>query len=162
LFFQKKSISLPEILSLMVACIDDIKTKIETVKNKTDSSIIDEVAIDAYLDKILAVRQIADNMASDVDNLVEDLYEFFSRDTSPELFVELRPYMETLNAAATRFYNYMKESEYSAGAKASLEEFRLSIGGLEEIIHDLVLFRITLPNCPRLQELAKRINEMHA
>ena len=146
----------------MIECIEDIKTKIETVKSKADNSMIDEVAINQYLDAVLAIQKKIDGIVIDIDALVEDLYEFFHKNTSSEIFLELKPNLDALYKTASKCYVSARKSKYYAGAKTSIKEFRLSIAGLHEIIHDLELFRITLPNDERFQKLAEQLDEIFA
>jgi len=146
----------------MIACVDDIKTRIETVKIKTDDSIIDEVKINQYLDAILSIQKKIDSIVIDIDSLVEDLYEFFNKNNSPELFLELKPNLESLEKKALTCYIRARKSKYYAGAKTSIKEFYLSIAGLKEIIHDLDLFLIQLPNNSRFLKLEKKLDEIFA
>ena len=147
---------------MMIACVDDIKTRIETVKIKTDDSIIDEVKINQYLDAILSIQKKIDSIVIDIDSLVEDLYEFFNKNNSPELFLELKPNLESLEKKALTCYIRARKSKYYAGAKTSIKEFYLSIAGLKEIIHDLDLFLIQLPNNSRFLKLEKKLDEIFA
>ena len=146
----------------MIECIDDIRTKIETVKSKTDNSIVDEENINVHLDEILVVKKIVDGMASDIDNLVEDLYVFFNENPSVESYLELKPNLKSLYRIASKYYDRVRESRYFNDVKTSIEEYRLSIAGLEEIIHDLDLFRIELPNDDKFKKLAEQFNEIFA
>ena len=146
----------------MIECIEDIKTKIETVKSKTDNSLIDEVAINQYLDAILVFQKRIDGIVIDIDALVEDLYEFFHKNPSQEFFLKLKPNLDALYKTASKCYIRARKSKYYAGAKTSIKEFRLCIVGLHEIIHDLELFLITLPNNERFQKLAEKIDEIFA
>ena len=146
----------------MIECVEDIKTRIDTVKSKTDNSMIDEVKMNAHLDEILVVKKIIDDAARDIDNLVEDLYVFFHENPSPDLYLELKPNMESLYATASRFYFHVKESKYYSGVTASVKELQLCLSAFDEIIHDLELFLVTMPNDPKFQELAEQLNEIFA
>jgi len=142
----------------VIACVDDIKTRIETVRNKTDDSIIDEVKINQYLDAILTIQRKIDSIVVDIDNLVEDVNDFFNKNPSPELFLELKPSLESLCKTASKCYIRARKSKYYAGAKTSIKEFHLSISGLSEIIHDLELFLVKLPNDDEYKEIVNKIN----
>jgi len=141
----------------MVACIDDIKTRIETVKNKTDNY---ESKINMYLDAVNIVKKMIDGVTSDIDNLVEELYEFFNKNMTLEMYLELKPNMESLCTAALKLYVRVRKSVLYPGFKTSVKEFHSSIDGIKEIIHDLDLFLIKLPNNQRFQLLSEKLNKI--
>ena len=154
-----------EIFTVMIECIDDIKTRIETVKNKTDVSAIDDSKIDKYLDAVLDVKRVIDEIAGDLDRLVDDMYAFVSNlplHDEIETQTQTIERLKNLCATASKFYAQVRKSKYYPGVKTSAEMYSLSVQGLKELTADLDLFMIKLPNDVEYTILSEKINEMLA
>ena len=144
----------------MTICIDNVKTKIETVKIKADNSIIDEEKMNKHLDTILLVKKIVDEMVIDIDNLVDDLYEFSSI-ASIEDYLEIKPLLENLRIVSSKIYQNIRKSVLYSGVKSSMKEFCSSIDSIEEIICDIDMY-ISLSDDEEYKTLVNKINKMLA
>ena len=145
----------------MIECIDNVRTKIETVKNKTDNSINDEVEMNEYLDAILVVRKKMDELAIEIENLVEDLYDFFENNHTPETYLKLKPDLESLYRVASEVDAHARKRFYN-GAQESIENYCSSVAYVKELIGDMELTFIKLPTNPRFNEVKMKLKEMTA
>ena len=143
---------------MVVEYIDDIKTRIETVKNKTDNSIFDETKINKFLDDILYVKKMVDEITSDIDILVDDLYRFLSNASRVEC-LEVKPKLDSLFATVVKIYTRIRRSDLYSGVKSSVEEYYSSMQYLKEFICDMDT-SIKLSNDEEFIKLMNTVNEI--
>ena len=144
----------------MTICIDNVKTRIETVKKKTDDSIIDEASMNEFLDAILLVKKILNEITGDIDGIVDDMYES-PYVTSIGNYLEIKPLLDDLYLAAQRFYDKVRKSPFYSGVESSMTEYLSSIESIEEMIYDIDM-SVRLSDDEEFKEITNKINKLFA
>lgn len=145
----------------MTECIDDIRVKIESIKRKTDDSIIDEKAVNAFLDAILHVSKPVKESAKDVNEMLSLMYDYFNYENQDD-FKIIKQSLDDLYSTLIRFYTVIRKSSAYPLIKSCVEEYRNSVSELKEFIDDMNLFVIDLPNDEEHRHLVGKINELLA
>ncbi|MBI5219914.1 MAG: hypothetical protein HY958_13385 [Bacteroidia bacterium] len=135
---------------------EEIKIASKEVSNSSKIKILTfEEKANKYLDFLLARRKEIDGLTEIIHNLNERL--IIEINASKDLALEIKSDLQKLVNACQRFIAIIKRSDIYSGVKESTLNFTYEVRNLNEILYDIEIRYIKLPNNPEMKNIISKI-----
>lgn len=135
-------------------CIELIKEDISIVRKESQNTkYLFEKSVNDYLDKALEFKCSVGfpELQKRMDALVESIFDHFNEIGRSE-YMEIKPSLEELKEVGMQLYTQSRESGFYPAIISSVEEFHYSIDYLQEVMDDLEMAKVTIPDKSKFKE----------
>ncbi|MCS3797848.1 hypothetical protein [Niastella sp. OAS944] len=127
-------------------------------------AVLDEVKINAFLDKILEFKSLFVTKANNINTLVEKIEEitwFNDKDVDNDTLMKINDLISAirdLHSSLLRQYVSLNIIRSKGIANIEIKNFKAAIDDLKEVAQDLESRFFFLPNIPDFEEITKELS----
>jgi len=141
----------------MCTCVETIQKTFVSVKRQTDRIDVCSSDIDAFLDRINAIRKPVEDVTRDILQFVELVREHFTELDATDSSMLLGEFVKT-RQKMYEVYAKLHRSSLYVGMKNAVKEFYYSANLFSELCDDLLKYNIELPKDSDYQNQVEALN----